>query len=87
MDQYSLAATGVRFEHCYSQPLCTPSRVQIMTGIYNRVSNDNDSELKRQKPETSLQRTQPSRDQSTGIRTVSPALLVNKRYPFSRPYT
>lgn len=30
-----LAASGVRFEHCYSQPLCTPSRVQIMTGIYN----------------------------------------------------
>jgi arylsulfatase A len=30
-----LAATGIRFEHCYSQPLCTPSRVQLMTGIYN----------------------------------------------------
>ncbi len=30
-----LAASGVRFEHCYSQPLCTPSRVQIMTGRYN----------------------------------------------------
>jgi arylsulfatase A len=30
-----LAATGVRFEHCYAQPLCTPSRVQLMTGIYN----------------------------------------------------
>jgi arylsulfatase A len=30
-----LAATGVRFEHCYAQPLCTPSRVQIMTGQYN----------------------------------------------------
>jgi arylsulfatase A len=30
-----LAAEGIRFEHCYSQPLCTPSRVQIMTGIYN----------------------------------------------------
>lgn len=30
-----LAAEGVRFEHCYSQPLCTPSRVQIMTGKYN----------------------------------------------------
>ena len=30
-----LAAGGMRFEHCYSQPLCTPSRVQIMTGIYN----------------------------------------------------
>lgn len=31
----NLAVTGVRFEQCYSQPICTPSRVQIMTGIYN----------------------------------------------------
>jgi len=30
-----LARTGMRFEHCYSQPLCTPSRVKIMTGRYN----------------------------------------------------
>ena len=30
-----LAATGVRFDHCYSQPTCTPSRVKIMTGRYN----------------------------------------------------
>jgi arylsulfatase A len=30
-----LAAEGIRFEHCYSQPLCTPSRVKIMTGRYN----------------------------------------------------
>lgn len=30
-----LAATGVRFTHCYVQPLCTPTRVQIMTGRYN----------------------------------------------------
>ncbi len=30
-----MAAEGVRFEHCYSQPLCTPSRVKIMTGKYN----------------------------------------------------
>ena len=30
-----LAKTGIRFEHCYSQPLCTPSRVQLMTGMYN----------------------------------------------------
>ncbi|MGD2175603.1 MAG: sulfatase-like hydrolase/transferase, partial [Candidatus Brocadiaceae bacterium] len=29
-----LARTGARFEHCYSQPLCTPTRVQIMTGRY-----------------------------------------------------
>ena len=30
-----LAATGARFEHAYSQPLCTPSRLKIMTGRYN----------------------------------------------------
>jgi arylsulfatase A len=30
-----LAATGVRFTHCYVQPLCTPTRVQMMTGRYN----------------------------------------------------
>ncbi|MFT5241319.1 MAG: arylsulfatase A [Kiritimatiellia bacterium] len=30
-----LAAEGMRFEHAYSQPICTPSRVQIMTGRYN----------------------------------------------------
>lgn len=30
-----LAATGTRFEHCYAQPLCTPTRVQLMTGLYN----------------------------------------------------
>jgi arylsulfatase A len=29
-----LAAEGVRFTHCYSLPLCTPSRVQLMTGKY-----------------------------------------------------
>lgn len=31
----ALAASGIRFEHCHAQPICTPSRVQIMTGIYN----------------------------------------------------
>jgi arylsulfatase A len=30
-----LAAGGVRFERCYVQPLCTPTRLQLMTGIYN----------------------------------------------------
>ena len=30
-----LAATGMRFEQCYVQPLCTPTRAQLMTGIYN----------------------------------------------------
>lgn len=30
-----LAAQGLKFEYAFSQPLCTPSRVQIMTGKYN----------------------------------------------------
>ncbi|MEQ1854141.1 MAG: sulfatase-like hydrolase/transferase [Chthoniobacteraceae bacterium] len=31
----SLAASGMRFEQCHVQPLCTPTRVQLMTGRYN----------------------------------------------------
>ncbi|QOV90579.1 sulfatase-like hydrolase/transferase [Humisphaera borealis] len=30
-----IASTGVRFEHCYAQPNCTPTRVQMMTGMSN----------------------------------------------------
>ncbi len=30
-----LADTGVRFTHTFAQPLCTPTRVQLMTGKYN----------------------------------------------------
>ena len=30
-----LAAQGVRFEECHVQPLCTPTRVQLMTGLFN----------------------------------------------------
>lgn len=30
-----LAAEGVRFENAYATPLCTPTRVQLMTGKYN----------------------------------------------------
>jgi arylsulfatase A len=30
-----LAAKGIRFAHCYSTPICTTSRVKIMTGQYN----------------------------------------------------
>ena len=31
----SLAEDGMRFEHAHSQPICTPSRVKIMTGMSN----------------------------------------------------
>ena len=31
-----LAATGVLFEQCHVQPLCTPTRVALMTGIGNK---------------------------------------------------
>lgn len=31
-----LAATGVRFEQCHVQPLCTPTRVALMTGLVNK---------------------------------------------------
>ncbi len=30
-----LAANGIRFENAYAHPLCTPSRVALMTGQYN----------------------------------------------------
>ena len=30
-----LAANGVRFTNCFSNPICTPSRVKLMTGQYN----------------------------------------------------
>ncbi len=30
-----MASEGIRFDNFYSQPLCTPSRVKIMTGKYN----------------------------------------------------
>ncbi|MEZ5944478.1 MAG: sulfatase-like hydrolase/transferase [Planctomycetaceae bacterium] len=31
----ALAARGARFTNCHSQPLCTPTRSQLMTGMYN----------------------------------------------------
>jgi arylsulfatase A-like enzyme len=30
-----LAREGLRFTHAYAQPLCTPTRIQLMTGKYN----------------------------------------------------
>ena len=31
----ALGAKGIRFESCFSTPICTPSRVEIMTGKYS----------------------------------------------------
>jgi arylsulfatase A len=36
----SLAFGGIRFSNCVSQPLCTPSRVKIMTGLFNYRNYD-----------------------------------------------
>ena len=36
----SLASNGIKFSNCVSQPLCTPSRVKIMTGLYNYRNYD-----------------------------------------------
>ncbi|MDZ4821777.1 MAG: sulfatase-like hydrolase/transferase [Planctomycetota bacterium] len=30
-----LAKSGMRFEYCFAQPVCTPTRAQLMTGQYN----------------------------------------------------
>ena len=30
-----LAAEGIRFDHAYAMPLCTNTRIQLMTGKYN----------------------------------------------------
>ena len=30
-----IATDGMRFTNCFSTPICTPTRVQIMTGKYN----------------------------------------------------
>lgn len=30
-----LASEGLRFTHAYAQPLCTNTRIQLMTGLYN----------------------------------------------------
>lgn len=35
-----LASDGIQFNQCISQPLCTPSRVKIMTGMYNYRNYD-----------------------------------------------
>ena len=34
-----LSKTGIQFENCHSQPICTPSRVKLMTGKSNKKNH------------------------------------------------
>jgi arylsulfatase A len=60
-----LAAEGVRFEQCHAQPLCTPTRVQLMTGLYN-VRNYTDFGRLRRK-ETTFAHLLKKEGYATGI--------------------
>ncbi len=42
----ALAENGIKFTQCVAQPLCTPSRVKIMTGLYNYRNYDYFEHLK-----------------------------------------
>src|SRR5829696_5809557 len=42
-----LALNGMRFENAYAHPLCTPSRVALMTGQYNFRNYTSFGELRR----------------------------------------
>ena len=35
----ALAKSGLQFENCHSQPICTPSRVKLMTGKSNKKNH------------------------------------------------
>ena len=34
----AMAADGIRFDNAYATPLCTPTRVMIMSGLYPQVT-------------------------------------------------
>ncbi len=60
-----LAASGVRFENCHVQPLCTPTRVQLMTGCYNVRNYINFGTL--QRSETTFGHLMKNAGYATGI--------------------
>ncbi len=60
-----LAASGVRFENCHAQPLCTPTRVQLMTGRYNVRNYLNFGTLRRE--ETTFGHIMKNAGYATGI--------------------
>ncbi|QDT55179.1 Arylsulfatase [Caulifigura coniformis] len=60
-----LAAGGMRFDRAYAQPLCTPTRLQLMTGRYNVWNYTSFGELNR-KETTFAQLLKPA-GYATGI--------------------
>jgi len=60
-----LAAGGMRFDRGYSQPLCTPTRVQLMTGRYNVWNYVSFGELDRK--ETTFARMLKPAGYATGV--------------------
>jgi arylsulfatase A len=59
-----MAAEGMRFDHAYSNPVCTPTRVKIMTGLSNVRNYASFSILKR------TERTIGHMMQDAGYRTA-----------------
>lgn len=63
----ALAASGMRFGNCYATPLCSPSRVQLMTGLYpfrtgwtQNIEHRVDEQLGRHKDADSTGRDPPA---------------------------
>ena len=66
----ALAKTGIRFERCYSAPLCGPSRCQIMSGRYGFRTggvNNQAAHIPSFKDEPSLAKTLKQAGYATGM--------------------
>jgi arylsulfatase A len=73
-----MAKQGIRFDHAYSNPLCTPTRVKIMTGLSNVRNYTSFSTLKK------TSRTVGHMMQDVGYRTAIAGkwqLLGAEHYP------
>lgn len=64
-----MAKTGVRFESCYSAPLCAPSRAMLMTGRFNfrTGSTGNSARAITPQTETSLAKTLKNAGYATAV--------------------
>ena len=64
-----MAKTGVRFENCFSAPLCAPSRAMVMTGRFNfrTGSTGNSARAVTPQTETSLAKTLKNAGYATAV--------------------